>query len=144
MSLKLGQLLVGHSFSLLHQCPSISFRQNKFGVESSFVCGLVSYTGFTHCLFHIPLIGTLCKVSHIESWETPISQVYGLPRDMRIPHSPIPCSYRFPFILLALWPSLLSLPVPDPYIPFPSLSLLPSHTYFTPSASYGYFITPSK
>ena len=53
-------------------------------------------------------------------------------------------SYRFPFILMAIWPFLLSFPTPDPEsppFPFPlhfPLSSLP------PPASNDYFIPPSK
>jgi hypothetical protein len=56
------------------------------------------------------------------------------------PHLSTPVSCRFPFILMAIWPYLLSLPTPDPEpsLPFPSWSPLPS-IFHPPSASYDYF-----
>ena len=42
---------------------------------------------------------------------------------LRCPHLPTPASYRFPFIRMAIWPSLPSLPTPDPeplhFLPHP-------------------------
>jgi hypothetical protein len=41
------------------------------------------------------------------------------------------------------WPSVLSLPTPDPNSPFPSLTLLQSSS-LPPPASYDYFSSPFK
>ncbi|EDL27184.1 mCG144766, partial [Mus musculus] len=47
----------------------------------------------------------------------------SLPGDA--PYIPTPVSCRFPFILVAIWPSLVSIPIPDPELPFPSPLPLP-------------------
>ena len=75
--------------SMLHFCPCTSFRQDEFWVES-FMGGLVSLSlHWESCLaaevvssgFMSPLLGTLAKVTHIDSWELPYPRSLELPRD---------------------------------------------------------------
>ena len=85
-----------------------------------------------------PLLGNSAKVTGIDPWEPPPSLISGIPRDF--PH-PLPLSTTadFPFVFLDFEPSLLSLSFPDPHAQLSS----PSQT-LPPSASYDYFIPPSK
>ena len=79
--------LIGCPFlqSLFHLCPYISFRQDKFWVKS-FVGRLVSLSsiGGPAWLQEVassgsmsPLLVVLAKVTHIELWEPPPSQISG-------------------------------------------------------------------
>jgi hypothetical protein len=59
-----------------------------------------------------PLLGVLYKDTPIDLWDPPLPTSVALPRDS---HHPLYlASFRFPFVLLALWLSLLSLPTIDP------------------------------
>jgi hypothetical protein len=132
----------------LHFCPCISFRQEQFGV-SSFVGGL----GFSplHCSFYLTGRSSLqipsphcwafwLRQSTLSPWSLPYGRSLGL---LEIHPSPTPSSCIFPFILLVLWPSLSSLPIPDPAFLFSSPFPFPFSS-LPPSASQGYFVPPSK
>ena len=126
----MGWLLLGYSLclcSILHSC--IFCRDDKIWVES-FV-GWCSY-GSTDIPAWLqeaaklgsisPLLGVSAKVSPIYSWEPPLSQVSG----MSLGFTPATASCRCPLILMAIWPSLLFLTIPDReslYSPLHSLSL---------------------
>ena len=143
----------GYWMTSVHLCSIpyswISCRQNKFGLKDLWVgwCPYCSI-GVPACLLKVTTSGSIslmlwviAKDTTIDSWESLLSQVSfsSWPR----PLPPYPVSCRCPFILMATWPSLLSVPVPDlePHIPLP-IPLLPISLSL--SASYDYFISPSK
>ena len=85
-----------------------------------------------------PLLGILGKVA----WEPPPFQV-SVRAFLDFSQPPTPVSFRFLFISLALWPSFLSLPKPDPALSYSCISLLPSSSLYQ-FASHDYFIPSSK
>ena len=73
----------------------------------------------------------------------PYPRSLSLPGDA--PNLPAPFKCRFSSIIMAIWPSLQFLPTPDPEHPTHTfLSSSPQPSSLPPSASYDYFISPSK
>jgi hypothetical protein len=137
MGLSLGWLLRGQSFSFCSiSSPCISYTQYTYWIKS-FVCGLVSLLfHWGYCLatgsglfrFHISNAVSHNSPPLILGW-LPYPGSLDFPQDV---HSR-PASCWFPFILMAIWPSLLSLPTldPDPSIPLQS-SLWPNSLLHLP------------
>ena len=151
MSFKLSQLLVSHSFSL---CSIIipTFLLDRTNFRSSLVGELMSLSlhwgsclaiGGSHLRFHIPTVRSLSwSHPHILLWKPP--QPRSMTHSRNSPHPTTPASLQIQFILLSLWHALLFFPtlVPEQAsFPFPSLLSL---SFFSPSASYDYFIYLSK
>ena len=91
-------------------------------------------TGGVHFKSISPLLGVSADVTTIDSWEGPHPRILAYPRGAP---SPIPASFGLPFILRALWHSLLSLPTaaphspplshPVPYLCLPPMTILSPH-----------------
>ena len=124
MDLKLGWLLGGHSLSLCSiPIPEFLVDRKIFGLK---VVGWCPY-----CSNEVPY--PQCCESQLN---TPLLIVGHLPSPRSLsgdaPYLPTPVSCRFPFILMAIWPSLLSFLTPDPEphpFPSPSSSLPSSFSY---------------
>jgi hypothetical protein len=110
--------------SLLRLCPWISFRQDKFWAD---ICGLgwclYPSSGGPVWLQEVASSGSisplLCvswlRSSRLTPGSLPHPRSVGLPRNFPQPPTPAAADlHLFTFILLALRPSLLSLPTPDP------------------------------
>lgn len=122
-----------HSHSLFHLCSCISFRQDRFCAEYfvgrlvflSFHWGSCLATRSCHCIFYNPTARSVRKV---------ITKTHG--------------SLPLLWYVLEMFPNPHPLPAAD----FPQLTLnLPSSSpsplppcLLPPSASYNYFISPSK
>ena len=144
MGFKLDQLLVGLSFGLC-SIPAFLLDRTNFGWKVLWV-GYHPYpsTGSSAWLQEVASSGSMsllrqAKLFSIDSWELSQSRSLGLPNDSLLPTTPGSC--RFPFILLAHWISLLSLPTLDPASLFPtSLPQLPPRQF--PSSLC--LLSPSK
>ena len=138
MGLKLGQLLVGHSLKLCSiLVPAFLVDRINLGLKVLWVGWMVSLTLYWHsCLatgdglfrFHIPNAKSQLRSPPLILGHLPYPQSLSTPGDAH--YVLIPFSCRFPFILMAICPSLLSFPTLDPespiHLPFPLPFLVPS------------------
>ena len=147
MGLKLGWLsLAISSVSTPFSVPAFLVNRINFGFES-FVAGMVYLllnwgsclgTGCGYFMSHIPNAMSH-SYSHLH-WFSCVSPIPGLWHVLEMsPISPTPVSCNFPFILMTIWPSLLSFPIHDLEL---TPLLLPITFPFPPSASYDYFYSP--
>ena len=116
--------------SLLHFCPSISFRQEQFWVKNFEIPQLQAIAIYWRWSLQVP--SPYCWAFQLRS--SPLSTGTLLPPGSLIlsrgsPHLPHPRSYIFPFILLSLWSSLL-------FFFFPYLTLLPVSPPLFQSSSF--------